>query len=356
MSTNLNILYIGSPYYHHNRERFTKKITKILSHHARKLCVVGANEPISCSSVVWIESIIEQDKKGLVRYYKFLQKQLESIAHPKIRTFDYDVIIVRPSSYIIPVLYNRILSCPEVTIVTQVTRNPLQNILTKLNFEFSKGLIVETKSVAGDWNADRHWKKIFEGPTYVDSLSYWCEAPYSTRDLTVGYVGMLDKRKGVDKFLPASQDIIEGNSGIELRIGGTGPLQELTVQYANKTDGIEYLGFIDQSDMLEFYNGLQLLVLPTNSEGLPNVALEAMACGTPVLATPVGGLPDIIEDGETGFLMEDNDPETIRENVKRALSHPNREQISANARELIEEEYRFESAVKRYERILEELT
>lgn len=167
---------------------------------------------------------------------------------------------------------------------------------------------------------------------------------------------MLDKRKGVDKFLPASQDIIEGNSGIELRIGGTGPLQELTVQYANKTDGIEYLGFIDQSDMLEFYNGLQLLVLPTNSEGLPNVALEAMACGTPVLATPVGGLPDIIEDGETGFLMEDNDPETIRENVKRALSHPNREQISANARELIEEEYRFESAVKRYERILEELT
>ena len=80
-----------------------------------------------------------------------------------------------------------------------------------------------------------------------------------------------------------------------------------------------------------------------------------MACGTPVLATSVGGVPDLIKDGETGFIMEDNSPKCIAENVTRALKYPNLEDIVKNARKLIEKEYTYEAAVERYRRILGKL-
>ena len=80
-----------------------------------------------------------------------------------------------------------------------------------------------------------------------------------------------------------------------------------------------------------------------------------MGCGTPVLATPVGGIPDVIKDGETGFILEDNLPECIAENVIRALNHQNLEKIAKNARKVIEDEYTYEAAVERYRKILKEL-
>ena len=82
---------------------------------------------------------------------------------------------------------------------------------------------------------------------------------------------------------------------------------------------------------------------------------EAMACGTPVLATPVGAIPDVIKDGETGFILENNSQEYIAENVTRALEHPNLDEIVKNARELVEKKYTYEAAVERYRTILDNI-
>ena len=78
-----------------------------------------------------------------------------------------------------------------------------------------------------------------------------------------------------------------------------------------------------------------------------------MACGTPVLATSVGGVPDLIKDGETGFIMKDNTPECVAENVIRALNGLNLNEIAKNARALVEREFTYEAAVERYRKILE---
>ena len=96
---------------------------------------------------------------------------------------------------------------------------------------------------------------------------------------------------------------------------------------------------------IRYLNHLRIFVLPSYTEGLANIMLEAMACGTPVLATPVGAVPDVIVDGKTGFIMENSSPECIAANVIRALEHPDLEGVSLRARALVEREYTFERAV-----------
>jgi len=107
--------------------------------------------------------------------------------------------------------------------------------------------------------------------------------------------------------------------------------------------------------MPRYLNEAKLVVLPSYGEGLPNIVLEAMACGTPVLATPVGGIPDVIQNGDTGFIMKNNSPACIAENVMRALEHPDLETIVKNARALVEQEFTYEGAMERWKEILEEL-
>ena len=71
-----------------------------------------------------------------------------------------------------------------------------------------------------------------------------------------------------------------------------------------------------------------------------------------ILATPVGIIPDVIKDGKTGFITEDNSPECIARNVIRALNYPKLDHIAKAARELVEREYTHEAAVDRYRKIL----
>ena len=118
-------------------------------------------------------------------------------------------------------------------------------------------------------------------------------------------------------------------------------------------NNVRLSNWISHEDLPEYYNQLKLLVIPSYTEGLPNVMLEAMACGTPVLSTAVGSVPDFIQDCETGFIMENNTPECIAKNIIRVLNHPQLEHIANEGRILIEHEFSFEKTVDNYRHILD---
>jgi len=81
-----------------------------------------------------------------------------------------------------------------------------------------------------------------------------------------------------------------------------------------------------------------------------------MACGTPVLATPVGGLPDIIQHEKTGFILPDNHPKTLSMSIESALSNPNLEKIAYNAKIFVQEHYSLSASIKKWGEVIKELT
>ncbi|KQM12086.1 hypothetical protein AOA80_04565 [Methanomassiliicoccales archaeon RumEn M1] len=102
--------------------------------------------------------------------------------------------------------------------------------------------------------------------------------------------------------------------GWSIQLVGNGPLYGDIVgliEKYNLQSVIEMEGSMPHAEIATIFNSARMLVLPTRAEGLPNVLLEAMACGAVVLASPVGGIPDVIKDGVNGFLFENMNTNNI---------------------------------------------
>jgi glycosyltransferase involved in cell wall biosynthesis len=120
------------------------------------------------------------------------------------------------------------------------------------------------------------------------------------------FVGSLDLRKAPDILLRALSDA----PGITCVLVGDGPARhhlEQLAQQLNVTERVRFAGYLRPSELGRYYAEADLLVLPSFSETTPRVILEAMACGTPVVASRVGGIPTIVEDWKTGFLVKPGD-------------------------------------------------
>lgn len=235
---------------------------------------------------------------------------------------------------------------------------PIQ-ILSFVNCSLSDFIILHSRNLISGWDFEKYRHKILIAHRhFLDFNTFTVTTPLAARPPLIGYIGRLSREKGIQDFTQALAGILSDQQDLRVLIGGDGPLREATVtslQEAGVTTRVNLLGWVSHDDLPTYLNQLRLLVLPSYTEGLPNIVLEAMACGTPVLATPVGAIPDVIIDGKTGFIMENNSPECIAENVIRALDSPNRGQIAENGRRFVEENFTFEKVVDNWKRILQDI-
>src|SRR6185437_2553479 len=142
---------------------------------------------------------------------------------------------------------------------------------------------------------------------------------------TLVSVGLLIDRKGHHHIIRALGDIPE----TDLVIAGDGPDRralERVAEAEGVKDRVKFLGSVDQNKLREIYNAADALVLASSREGWANVLLEAMACGTPVVASAVWGTPEVVARPEAGVLMPSLDPQGVAEGVRRLFAaYPDRE-------------------------------
>jgi len=135
----------------------------------------------------------------------------------------------------------------------------------------------------------------------------------------IGVIGRLNPEKGQMVFLRAIEKMVRSFPGVKALIIGEGQDRAKLEGFCREkglSDHVVFLGH--QEKIADYYQVLDLLVLPSLSEGLPNTVLEAMSFGVPVLATAVGGVPEIIQNGN-GMMVPPNDPEALAERMIELL-------------------------------------
>jgi glycosyltransferase involved in cell wall biosynthesis len=207
-------------------------------------------------------------------------------------------------------------------------------------------VLADSQAVADELGAlESH---VVYGP--VDSDPPTVEAPWPTGNgPVVGFVGRIEPRKGPLDLVHAAPLIRAGAPGARVVVVGDDPYG-VDPDYTRAvigSDQVEHHPW--RSDAAGLMRHLDVLVLPSHEEPFGTVLAEAMAVGTPVVATSVDGLPEVVEDGVTGRLVAPGAPEAIAAAVLDVLAH--KEQMGAAARESA---HRFESEgyVDRVERLI----
>ncbi|MBN2183810.1 MAG: glycosyltransferase [Candidatus Krumholzibacteriota bacterium] len=134
--------------------------------------------------------------------------------------------------------------------------------------------------------------------------------------VSIGIVGRLSEVKNHFNFLDAAASIINKTDNVRFFIVGSGPLQPRLEEYASDlriSGHTVFTGY--RADISKIMDEIDISVLSSDSEGLPIVILESMAAGTPVVSTSVGGIPELVVDGETGILVPPGNPEALAEAI-----------------------------------------
>ncbi len=173
----------------------------------------------------------------------------------------------------------------------------------------------------------------------------------------IGAIGRLSEEKGFDLLIQAVDRLLASGVDVELCIAGEGDQQERLgelIRSLHREDRIRLLGF--QPDTTSLYEAFDVFALSSLREGLPNVVLEAMAMGIPVVATRVAGVPRLIRPEENGLLVDLGDIEELGSSLGRLLTDGElRDRLGGSGRRTVEERFSFERRMERIRKVYDEL-
>jgi len=175
----------------------------------------------------------------------------------------------------------------------------------------------------------------------------------SDTDVVLVTASRLVHKNAVDTII-ATMPLLPQN--YKLLILGTGADEHLLrnqVQSLALDGRVIFKGFISHDTLPEFLQASDIFIRPSRTEGLGNSFLEAMAAGIPVIATPVGGIPDFLTDGQTGLFCEVDNPQSIAQKVEKLIKdHESRDYIVTNARNMVVQKYDWNSVAVKMKAVL----
>lgn len=181
----------------------------------------------------------------------------------------------------------------------------------------------------------------------------------SKDEIVCTFLGGMLRDKGVLEILEVIEDILsrETDKNIYFVFAGEGPLVNRIKDYCRRfKQNVTYLGCVDKERKIKLLNLSNILLLPSYAEGFPNALLEAMAVGLPVITTHVGGIPDIIKDGENGFLIQPRDVDALKEKILMLVNNKElREEMGRKNRELVKEKYSWDKIAEKIREVYDEV-
>lgn len=195
------------------------------------------------------------------------------------------------------------------------------------------------------------FKPIEKNSVLAEALGLVDEKKKEERKFVIGFVGELREKKGLATLLSGYTQITK-TMPISLLIVGEvreGEDKKFFEEFksANPQLSITVTGHVPHKDLPAYYSLMDVFVHPSLRDGMPNAVLEAMACGKTVIATPVGGALDVIEDGVNGLFVNVNDANEMAEKIAEVLNQPEkRGTIGRSAREAVLSQYMLEKELQ----------
>ncbi|MEN6551800.1 MAG: glycosyltransferase [Methanobacterium sp.] len=178
-------------------------------------------------------------------------------------------------------------------------------------------------------------------------------------------VAYLIERKGFEYLIKAMEYVLKEHENVKLKIVGSGPLEgklKALIKDLKLERNVEILKNVSDKGLLTLYNSSDIFVLPSvvdsqgNTEGLGVVLLEAMACKLPVIGSDIGGISDIIQDGETGLLVPEKDVYGLSRSIMDLIEKDDlRERIALRGYDIVREKFSWEKVAESYLRVYNDI-
>lgn len=182
--------------------------------------------------------------------------------------------------------------------------------------------------------------------------------PFSGKEYIL-CVATHEYKKGIDVLIQAFARFNSSKAGLELWLVGEGPIRGELEQLVRDLDletRVKFLGSRNRAEIWKLMHQCTLFVLPSRAEPFGIVLLEALACRKPIIATAVGGIPEIIEHGKNGILVEPENPEVLSTAIETVLQNKElQETLSWNGYESVKYRFQWETAATKYVSVFQRL-
>jgi len=244
-------------------------------------------------------------------------------------------------------IYCRIVRCLEV-----------------MTYSMAKNIIVTSGSMISPFGLQRYKHKVissvgnspFGGTNaFIDTDKFNITVDWKEREDIIGFIGRLSTEKGITELVEAIPQIVKVKNNARFLIVGRGPLLgdlKRKLNAAGCLDKVTFMGAVPHENIPQILNKMKFLIVPSYTEVVAATALEAMASGTVCLATAVGATQDIIAEGQTGFILSNNKPETITRKIVEVWGNPELVKIQLNARKFIEDNFSQQQVLNRWNIIM----